>query len=269
MSVFKCFSLSVICVSLIACGSSGSSDPAIIDDNTNDNANYNSKYCVSDFVVTESDDVFVSFDAFLVAPDLPPSIDNADSLDAVIGLSLYSSLLTSIVNINSTIGVAVIDRALCAAEEAADNQCNLIAPGENGGTQFVGSVSASVLTFDTFIKSAGSTDFDLNVSSFSGNVDPYWQGTYTLFVDPVDSTSVETEMTWRRDASQEVFSASSSNGDFMNATELSDCSGVLSTRITDEGGTVRTVDGSWQINGTTTTGEVTRCVDSDCNNISW
>lgn len=273
--------LSSLCLALSACGSSAPGEPSNTDPtagvgNVNpdpeSNGSYKSSYCVANEITKKEDDIFVLFDAFNMAPDIPASVTNVDPLDAILTVSLYSSLSISVGAADLIIAFGpMFATGLCAAELAPDNKCNLTFPdGEGGGLKTVGSATLDTLSFETFTKSASSAVFDLKLSTYSGKVSPYWQGSYQLYKNPADATSVESIMTWRRDGSSEYFDSSSANGDYMKVTERSDCSGTLSRRDTDDlDGSITTIDGLWQLNGTTTTGKVTRCIDGDCDSLTW
>lgn len=285
MNNYKLIGLSSLSVLLMACDGGGSDPGAALPTPPSDVATlptplpdvggagetYSSNYCVHPDITNASDDVFVSIDAFSIAPDIPDSIQNADVFEELRQTILYTSLSMSTVSANFTVAFGpMFATGFCAAEFTPDSQCDLIIPGTgDGGLRAVGSVALGILEFDLFMKPTGSSIYDLKVSTYSGKVSPYWEGSYTLYVDPDDPASVESVINWRRDLFVEVYSSTSTNGDFFNATENSDCSGTLSSSTTDEFGTVTTIDGSWAISGATTTGEVTKCFDGDCDSTSW
>ena len=277
--------LTAIYMLLVACGSSGSGDPADPADpggnppsnNTGGNTGgtYESSYCVSDDIVTQSDDVFVSFNAFAIAPDEPAIVENVDrsNLEELADALLYSGLLLSVSQADFAIGFGpLFATGLCDAESTQNNQCDTVIPPINGegGINAVGSVTQGTLTFDVFINTGQNGIIDFKSSTFSGDVFPYWEGSYRLYQSAGDAEDEVTLISWRRDASTEYYSQTAENGDFTNITEQSDCSGTISRQKTNlNNGDITTFDGSWQISGTTTTGEVTQCTNSVCNNLVW
>ena len=275
------FILSTIYLTLVACGSSGSSDPADPGGNQPTNntggntggGTYKSSYCVSDEIEAESDDVFVSFNAFTLAPDEPAILEEATTLEELADALLYSNLLVSLSSADFAIAFGpLFATGLCEAESAANNQCDFVIPplGGEGGIRAVGGVSLSTLTFDVFINTGTNGIIDFKSSTFTGDVFPYWEGSYKLYPSPGDPEDEVTQISWRRDASTEYYSQTAENGDFTNITEQSDCSGTFSRQSTNlNNGEITTFDASWQLSGTTTTGEATQCTNSECNTLVW
>lgn len=253
----------------MACGSSGSGDPGGNPPGNvgNSGGTYKSNYCVAEDVVEESDDTYVIFDGLSYAPDRPAAVENASSLGELTDVLLYTNLLLTVSSADFAMGFGpILAPGFCDTESTTNNQCDLT-NADALGIKTVGGVANGVLTFDLFTKSASSTEFDVKASTYSSKVFPHWEGTYELYGGDASDVSL---ITWRRDASAEYYSATSENGDFTNVTEQSDCSGTISTQRTNtSNGSVTTTDGSWQINGTTTTGQATQCTDSECNSFMW
>lgn len=272
--------LTTIYMLLVACGSSDSGDPADPGGNPpsnntggNTGGTYKSDYCVSDDVAEAADDVYVLFDAFALAPDRPAVVENATTLEELADALLYTNLGVSLAAADFAIAFGpIFATGLCDAESTANNQCDIVIPPFNGegGINAVGSVTQGTLTFDVFINTGQNGIIDFKSSTFSGDVFPYWEGSYQLYPSAGDPLDEVTLITWRRDASAEYYSQTAENGDFTNITEQSDCSGTISRQKTNlNNGDITTFDGSWQISGTTTTGEATQCINSVCNSLVW
>ena len=272
-------------LSLIACSSTtdDTQNDQTETDSTNTSANntggnttntpvFSSAFCTNPEVVSvESDDTFVSIDAFLIAPEIPSSITSQDALQQLGDISLYDSASASTLAADLSIVFGpMLAVGLCDAELDNNGRCISRFPGFDGkpGTKTVGGVSGNTLSFDTFVDLPGSITTGTKLSSYSGQTHPYWQGSYTVFADPNDASSTDVTLSWSRSSSSESFNSTSGNGDFIRATEQGDCSGTLTSQTTDEFG-VTTIDASWQLNGTTTSGSVTRCIDGDCEQLNW
>jgi len=266
----KATTLAVVYSALIACDSTTqpeTQDPFADPTKTN----YSSSYCVSDDVTSLSDDSYILFDAFAIASDIPESIKNNDAFIELSNSLLYSKLIGSIGSIDLTMAFGpIFATGFCDAELSANNQCNNTIPAtDNREIQTTGQFVDGVLSFESYIKPAGSSDTGHKTLTYSGDGSPYWQGSYTIYPDPNNQSQKQTVITWNRDQNTENFSSTSSNGNYVTATERSDCSGTISLQSTEDDGDINTVSGSWQLNGNTTTGQVTSCHNENCDSLSW
>lgn len=229
---------------------------------------YKSRYCVGDDVVDASDDIYVMINAFSRVKETPPSIElKVENLEkypeGLADTLLYGQFTVSAVSVN-------LKMALGPIMIPALSTMGSIMGMAKDDVKITRNETSDTLTIEALVKSDGSTSFDRKLFSYTSDIFPYWNGSFTMYTLPEEgAASVDSTMTWRRDSSTKYFNSTSSNGETMAVSENSDCSGTLSTKtINKRDGSITTMNGLWKITGVTTTGEVTRCED-ECYSLSW
>ena len=268
MIYYKCIAVSYLAIVLVGC--SASEDTAD-DTNNNNPGNTSFSHCISDDVKTTDDDIFVVIDAFN-GLDMPTTIENSDPGIELTNILLYSEVSFGVAAANLSMAFGpMLNSGFCDAEYSGNNLCNFTISDPSEGTSFVvsGSVSNNALTFNTLTRTDDSSSPDVPLAYFEGDVSPYWNGSFTIYADPTDTSSTDQTISWSRTGSAEEYRMDFPSGDYVHVVENNDCSGAIASKDTANGGQITTVDGSWQISGNTTTGEVTRCVDTTCNTLSW